>query len=187
MKKLQECDYVTAANLLGCEVAAIKAVDEVESRGSGFLPSGKPTILYERHYFHRLTAGKYSATHPHISNIKPGNYGASGEHQHTRLEEAAKLNRNAALQSASWGRYQIMGSNWDELGYTSLQEFINAMYANETEHLMAFVKFVKVNNLTKAIRNKDWKTFAAGYNGKNYAINQYDKKLAIAYAKFSRK
>ena len=31
MKTLQECDFVTAANLLGCEVAAIKAVAEVES------------------------------------------------------------------------------------------------------------------------------------------------------------
>ena len=187
MKTLQECDFITAANLLGCEVAAIKAVDEVESRGSGFLPSGKPKILFERHYFHRLTSGKYSSTHASVSNSKPGNYGPAGEHQHLRLEEAAKLDRTAALQSASWGRYQIMGSNWDELGYSSLQEFINAMYASESEHLMAFVKFVKVNNLTTAIRKKDWATFAKGYNGKNYAINQYDKKLAIAYAKYSKK
>lgn len=186
MKTLQECDFVTAANLLGCEVAAIKAVDQVESNGSGFLPSGKPKILFERHYFHKLTAGKYSATHSHISNSKPGNYGASGEHQHDRLEEAAKLNRNAALESTSWGRYQIMGANWDELGYKSLQEFINAMYASETEQLMAFVKFVKVNNLVQAIRRKDWATFAKGYNGRNYAINKYDTKLAAAYAKFSK-
>lgn len=187
MKTLQECDFITAANLLGCEVATIKAVDEVESRGSGFLPSGKPKILFERHYFHRLTFGQYSAAHSNISNKAPGGYGAAGEHQHNRLDEAAKLNRSAALQSASWGRYQIMGANWDELGYASLQEFINAMYASETEHFMAFVKFVKVNNLTTAIRKKDWVTFAKGYNGKNYAINQYDKKLAIAYAKYSKK
>ena len=30
MKTLQECDFVTAANLLGCEVAAIKAVKELK-------------------------------------------------------------------------------------------------------------------------------------------------------------
>lgn len=186
MKTLQESDFIEAAKLLNCEVAAVKAVDEVESRGSGFLPSGKPKILFERHYFHRLTAGKYSATHSNISNPMPGVYGGSGEFQHARLEEAAKLNRNAALQSASWGRYQIMGANWDELGYASLQEFINAMYASEKEQLMAFVKFVKVNNLTKAIRNKDWATFAKGYNGSNYAINKYDKKLAAAYKEFSK-
>lgn len=38
--KLTEQDYKDAAGLLGVDVAAIKAVTEVESAGSGFLPSG---------------------------------------------------------------------------------------------------------------------------------------------------
>ena len=186
MKKLQECDFVTAANLLACEVEAIKAVAEVESPGSGFNTDGRPKILFERHYFHRLTNGKFSKQFPSISNSVPGGYGASAN-QHARLEQAAKLDREAALQSASWGKFQIMGSHWKALGYTSIQEFINAMYASETEHLMAFVKFVKVNGLSDELQRKDWAGFARGYNGSNYHINKYDQKMAVAYNKYKNK
>ncbi|UJF29887.1 N-acetylmuramidase family protein [Kaistella sp. 97-N-M2] len=184
MKTLQECDYVTAANLLNCEVAAIKAVEEVESSGSGFLSTGEPRILFEGHVFYRLTKGKFG-----VSNVSYPSWISKyyNENQHLRLAKAITLNREAALQSASWGKFQIMGENWKSLGYSSLQEFINAMYANETEHLMAFVKFVKVNGLADELKRKDWAGFARGYNGPGYAKNQYDKKMAAAYLKFSRK
>lgn len=184
MKTLQECDYVTAANLLNCEVAAIKAVAEVESSGSGFLSTGEPRILFEGHVFYRLTKGKFG-----VSNVSYPSWISKyyNENQHLRLAKAITLNREAALQSASWGKFQIMGENWKSLGYSSLQEFINAMYANETEHLMAFVKFVKVNGLADELKRKDWAGFARGYNGPGYAKNQYDKKMAAAYLKFSRK
>lgn len=184
MSKLQECDFVVAAKMLNCEVAAIKAVAEVESAGGGFLANGKPKILFERHYFHRLTGGKYSAKYPDISNKSTGGYTSN---EHARLEKAAKLDRNAALQSASWGKFQIMGAHWKALGYTSLQEFVNAMYANETEHLMAFVKFVKVNGLSDELQRKDWAGFARGYNGSGFAKNAYDKKMLAAYKKYAGK
>lgn len=180
MKKLQECDFVTAANLLKVEVAVIKAVAEVEAPKGGFLPDGQVRILFERHKFHQHTKGKFSTKHPDISNSSPGGYvGEAGEHK--RLAKAVALDRNAALISASWGKFQIMGENWDDLGYDSLQEFINAMHASELEQLMAFVKFIKVNKLADELQRKDWAAFAYRYNGKNYAINKYDKKMAAAY------
>lgn len=59
---LTEIDWERAAGDLGCEVAVLKAIARVESRGAGFwrLNSNAhsgivPAILYERHYFHRLT------------------------------------------------------------------------------------------------------------------------------------
>lgn len=186
MKLLQESDFIEAAKQLNCEVGAIKAVAEVESRGSGFLPDGRPKILFERHYFHRLTNGVFSSNHPEISNPVSGGYGAESI-QHTKLERAAKLNRAAALQSASWGKFQIMGANWKSLGYISLQEFINAMYSSEAGQLNGFVRFVKANKLDDELRNKNWAGFALGYNGKAYAKNSYDKKIAAAYQKYSKK
>lgn len=186
MKKLQECDYITAANLLRCEVAAIKAVAEVESLGSGFEANGLPKILFERHKFHQFTKGLYSNANPDISNYRPGGYvGGVGEHK--RLEKAAKLDRNAALKSASWGKFQVMGFNYQIAGFKTLQEFINAMYESETQHLFAFVNFVKANKLDDEIREKRWADFARIYNGKNYHINQYDKKMAAAYKKYKAK
>ena len=95
------------------------------------------------------------------------------------------LDRNAALMSASRGKFQIMGEHWKKLGYATLQEFINAMYSSEAGQLNAFVRYIKVFGLQKAIQNKDWKTFARLYNGANYAVNKYDVKMAIAYKKYS--
>ena len=59
--------YVSMAKALNCEPAAIKAVVMSETKQSPFDSSGRPTILYERHYFSRLTNHKYDATHPEIS------------------------------------------------------------------------------------------------------------------------
>jgi len=179
---LTEKDYEQAAGRLGVEVAAIKAVAEVESRGEGFNADGTPKILFERHYFHTLTFGRYSGTHPHISNEKSGGYGKSAD-QHKRLQQAAALDRAAALQSASWGKFQVLGVNWARLKYTSLQEFINAMYRDEAAHLDSFVRFVEANKLVGALRTKNWKSFAAKYNGPNYRVNKYDTKMAQAYAR----
>jgi hypothetical protein len=182
-KKLVEQDYTNAASLLKCEIAAVKTVKEVESKGTGFLPTGEPIILFERHIFHRLTEGKYSKQCPDISNIKPGGYGSISK-QHNRLSKAATLDRNAALQSASWGLFQCMGFNFSVCGYKTIQSFITAMYRNEGEHLTAFCNFVINNHLNDELQRKDWIGFARGYNGGNYRINKYDEKLAKAYIKF---
>ena len=85
--KLTEQDWQKAADALGVPVAAIKAVAEVEAPGSGFLASGEPRILFERHKFSRHTGGKYDASHPGISNPKRGGYGKESA-QHARLQEA---------------------------------------------------------------------------------------------------
>lgn len=50
---LTQQDYVAAAQKLGVEVAAVRAVASVESSGKGFFQNGKPVILYERHIFHK--------------------------------------------------------------------------------------------------------------------------------------
>lgn len=177
--------FVAAAATLGCEVAAIKAVAEVESPRGPFLPSGEPTILFERHVFHRLTNGRWSKAHPDISNPSPGGYGPSSR-QHERLQRATALDRSAGLRSASWGAFQIMGFNHVYAGHATLQGFINAMYRDADAQLQAFVQFIRSQpGLTRAIRDKDWAAFARLYNGPDYRRNRYDEKMAAAYAKFS--
>lgn len=184
-RTLNENDYKEAAALLNCDVAAIKAVAEVESRGAGFLPDGRPKILFERHKFRKFTNGKYDATHPGISQRKAGGYGAGGTHQWDRFNEAAALDRNAAIQACSWGKFQVMGFNFEVCGFASLADFYAAMQKSEGEHLKAFSNFIKGNNLAGALRNHKWATLAAGYNGADYKINQYDTKLAAAFKKYS--
>ena len=36
----------------------------------------------------------------------------------------------------------------------------------------------------KALKDKDWSTFAKLYNGPEYAKNKYDSKLSSAYLKY---
>lgn len=176
-------DYQRAAASLGVDVATVRAVTEVEARGTGFLDSGEPVILFERHVFHRLTSGLYSARHPDISNATPGGYGPSSQ-QHARLQKAAALDREMALQSASWGLFQIMGFNHAAAGHPTLQGFINAMYRSEGDHLDAFVAFVRSEPaMHRALKARNWAEFARRYNGPAYAANRYDTRLAAAYAR----
>ncbi len=176
-------DFEEAAEFLGCHVAAIKAVAKVESSGDGFLANDEPKILFERHIFSKLTGRKFDATHPGISNSKPGGYGTVLQ-QHGRLQAAVSLDRNAALKSASWGKFQIMGMNFQLAGFKSLQPFVTAMYNSEAHHLQAFCNFVKSLKLDVKLRNRDWAGFAKGYNGVGYSVNKYNEKLAAAYKKY---
>jgi hypothetical protein len=185
-KTLNEDDYREAAALLNCDVAAIKAVAEVESRGAGFLSDGRPKILFERHKFSKDTGGCYDATHPGISNRSPGGYGAGGTHQWDRFNEAAALDKTAAIRSCSWGKFQLMGFNFKVCGFANVEDFHAAMQKSEGEHLKAFCNFIAGNNLAGALRNHQWAKVAEGYNGKDYKINQYDTKLAAAYKKYSK-
>lgn len=187
-------DFELAAATLRVPVAAIRAFAEVESRGSGFLPDGRPVILFERHVFRRqlVAAGINLATlsaleksRPDICNKTPGGYGASVK-EWQRLDDAVQINRTAALESASYGAFQVMGFNWKRCGYASVQDFINAMYKSSAAHLDSFVRYIQSDaNLLKALRAQDWPECARLYNGSNYLINKYDTKLAEAFARYN--
>lgn len=184
---LSDEDFNRAAEELGVDSAKIRAVDEVESRGKGFLESGEPVILFEAHWFSRFTDGKYDGDYPNISSPKwDRSLYKGGQAEHGRLQKAADLNRSAALKSASWGRYQIMGFNWRECGYRRLQQFINAMYENEAKHLEAFIGFMKSQELAGPLQDGDWATFARRYNGPGYKKNNYHNRLQEAYNRFKR-
>jgi uncharacterized protein (TIGR02594 family) len=185
---LSESDYASAARQLGVDVAAIKAVAEVEASGSGFLPSGKPKILFEAHIFAQKTDGRYNASHPNISSPHWNRalYGAAGEHQWKRFEEAYRLDPQAAMQAASWGRFQIMGFNHKAAGFNDVQSFVTAMKRSEGEQLKAFASFIESNpTMHRALKNHDWAAFARAYNGPGYAQNAYDTKMAAAYQRFA--
>lgn len=168
-----------AASDIGCDVAAVKAVIDVESKG-GFQKDKRPKILFERHHFHRHTGGRHSGSHPDISSAKSGGY-KGGAAEYERLERAIGLDRAAALKSASWGAFQIMGSNHKAAGFGDVESFCRAMCQSEDDHLRAFVSFVKTNRLDDELCRRDWDGFARGYNGPNYRKYDYANKMRAAY------
>jgi len=192
MKTLTNEQIKDLANKHGIEYASLKAVVEVEASGKGFIDD-VPKILYEPHIMYRLLTKKNYITirnnlmkaHPNLCYPRWGTYKYGAESiQHKRLEIASQFNRDTALESCSWGLGQVMGFHWKSLGYESLQAFINDMYESEAKQLEAMIRFIKVNGLLLALKDKDWVKFARGYNGSGYAKNKYHIKLANAYAKY---
>lgn len=193
-KALTEEAIREAANNLGVDVACVKAVAEVESLGNGFNSTGMVKILFERHKFYKFIAQKYgtpkanqlAAMHPDICSPKAGGYTSSTATEHKRLDKAIAIDRECAMKSASWGRFQVMGFNHAAAGFSNVEDFCVAMWKSEDEHLRAFVNFIKANpNMHQYLRNRNWAGFANAYNGPAYAQNKYDTKLAAAYRKYS--
>ncbi|GHD42625.1 hypothetical protein GCM10017083_07850 [Thalassobaculum fulvum] len=183
---LKDSDFERAAARLGCEVAAIRAVAEVESGGrSGFLPDKRPKILFESRWFHKLTGGRYDASHGGISTPTWVRNYRGGAAEYQRLNEAIALDREAALKSTSWGMFQILGVNFAVAGFGDVQAYVTAQLVSEGAHLDAFAGFVTANRLDDELRDRRWSDFARGYNGPGYRQNRYDEKMADAYARYS--
>jgi hypothetical protein len=120
-----------------------------------------------------------------LADKTPGGYGKYSE-QYPKLERAMLIDEKAALYSCSWGLAQIMGFNHLHAGYDTVYDMIEAFKEDEELHLKAAVDFILFNHLDDELRAHNWAKFARGYNGVNYKQNNYDKKLAEAYAKWSR-
>jgi N-acetylmuramidase-like protein/putative peptidoglycan binding protein len=182
--KLDNAIVMTEAKSLGCESAAIYAVYDVESAGGGFLPDNRPKILFEAHVFDTLTKGKWRSTHPNISTASwdPKSYGAAGAHQYDRLVEALALNSEAALESASWGGFQILGTNFRACGFNSVFDYVAATCQSEGAQLAAFSAFCQSKQIIVNLIHHDWTRFALHYNGFGQ-VGYYADKLSQAYTK----
>lgn len=178
---LTDDDYAAAAQRNNLEVAAIKAVATVESGGrKGFDEQGRPKILFEAHHFGPLTKNRFNQTHPHLACREGDTVTAARFYrwnQYQRLHEAMVLDIDAALSAASWGKFQVLGSNHN--GWPDVRSFVAAMFVSEVNHLKAFEAFCSDNGLTAKARRKDWLGFAVGYNGPKQ--KGYDTKMANAY------
>lgn len=205
---LTSADFSEVAGALGCTVAQIRAVWEVESGGGWFTdvrtdilasdgPGGfidgphLPKILFEAHIFDRETGGRFRASHPNLSSARWNRkLYVGGPAEWLRLNKAMQLDRRAALRSASVGGAQIMGFNHKLAGFDTVEAFWEAMKVSERAHLDAFAAFIRNNNLLTALRqisnyHAACVPFASGYNGTGYAANAYHIKIAQAHAKWS--
>lgn len=209
-KVLTSQDYEEAAHQLAVDVPAIRAVVSVESSGSGFRSDGRPKILFEGHVFWKQLKSIGVNPHEWLEDTPALEYTlyptwgatlslADGEkvlcrkvayrmNQYDQLGKAIDVLAahgfpdDAALSSASWGLFQIMGFNYAVCGYSSVQAFVEAHYESEGKQLMAFTGFVRANPaMYAALKAHDWATFAAKYNGPGYKSHAYDEKLARAY------
>jgi hypothetical protein len=187
-RALRQADVEAAAGVLGCDVAALQAVVEVESPAGGYLADGRVVILFERHVFWRqleqrgIEPATLGAPASILSKDRGGYLGGAAEYQRLALAQAYGV--EPAMESCSWGRFQIMGLHARSLGYESASAMASRFATGEGEQLRAFVNFILADDgLKKALRARKWVAFARLYNGPAYSENLYDMRLARAYAK----
>lgn len=188
MTKITFNDIEEAAALFGLEPCVVKAVIDVESAGGGFLPDGRVKILFEGHVLYKelqkvgidpapLAKSHSSIVYPKWDKSKY----KGGAAEHERLNAAALIHKEAALKSASYGLFQIMGFNHKACGYETVQDFVEAQKLDEATQLKSFCAFIKTENHISFLLRKDWSGFARRYNGPRFAENKYDIRLKNAY------
>ncbi len=181
---LAEGDVLIIAGYLGCEIAALRAVMQIEAAGKGFDAQGRPKMLFEPHIFWRELgpgAKRDQAVKEGLAYSK-WRSGSYPRDSYPRLTAAVAIDRDAALRSASWGAGQVMGFNHEAAGFDSVVTFVEAMKLSEGAHLYAMARFIVSKGLQRHLVAKNWSSFAKGYNGSGYAQHGYHTKLAAAYA-----
>lgn len=177
------------AKNLAIDYFVLLAVTKVEANSKGFIADGKPTVLFERHIFYKrlkkqgLDADRLSTQYPTLINKVAGGY-LGGQRENYRLQMAKQINESCAIESASFGLFQIMGFHWQSLGYLSPQQFELSMSESELNQTEAFIRFISLpgnNKMITALQQYDFATFARLYNGPAYKKNRYDEKIKAEY------
>lgn len=195
MLRLTENDYREVAQRLGVEVAAIKAVVDVEAgrQHEGFYKPQHPIINFDLTMFrqfarkNRVTLSHYTRSHSEVfsrPNIR--RYGSQQAAQHARLHQAMSIDEVTAIQGTFWGMFQLGGFNWKLCGCKDINEFVERMSRSERDQLELFANFIINTGLQDKLKARNWAAFARIYNGPAYAARGYHRKLAAAYARHKK-
>lgn len=191
--QLTDSDYVDVALELGVEVAAIRAVVEIETGGihEGFFEPGKPIVNFDLAVFRKYAAkrklnlAKYAKSHAVVfasPNVR--RYGSRHAAQWARLEAAMTIDSVAAIEGTFWGMFQVGGFNWKQCGTQSIGDFVERMCFSERAQLELFAAFLRSRGLVRYMQTHNWSAFAKCYNGAGYKRHNYDQRLARAYTRY---
>ena len=172
---INDNDYATTAKDLGVEKEVLMAIASQESKHASFKAVKQATILFERHKMYRLLIKKgntkasvdaLSKKYPSIVNEDSGGYNDMTSYE--KLKIAKSIDYSCAVQSCSWGKFQVMGFNYANL-YSSPRELEKAMNMCELQQFKYFVSYLKnTSGMVDALKNKNWERIAILYNGPNW-------------------
>ena len=184
---LTEEDFKLVAEELDVEVAAIKAVVEIEAGKAmkGFWAPGIPVINFDRTMYLKYRNKAESKAGAKGETVPSGLTGYAKK-EWTELINARKTNAQGANLGTFWGMFQIGGFNYKLCGCSSVDEFVKRMAYSELEQLQLFAVFITNTGMVESLRKKNWSAFARKYNGPSYAKRGYHTKMANAYARYSK-
>ena len=172
---INDNDYATTAKDLGVEKEVLMAIASQESKHTSFKAVKQATILFERHKMYWLLIKKgytkasvdaLSKKYPSIVNKSDGGYNDMTSYE--KLKIAKSIDYDCAIQSCSWGKFQVMGFNYANL-YSSPRELEKAMNMCELQQFKYFVSYLKnTSGMVDALKNKNWERIATLYNGPNW-------------------
>jgi len=197
----------------GVPMEAMVAVLQIESGGKGIdKNTGKPVTRFENHIFsdQLKDLGSYDATKfnqhfKYSSSKRWEGHTFNGETFHGDqnkenevLDFAKTWNEEAAYRSASYGLPQVMGFNYELLGYDSAVEMAAAFESSIEKQLDGFFAFIKnskkpCNGLHESSESAlhwlqqdppNFVNFACNYNGSGQK-EDYGKLIQAAASDFA--
>lgn len=182
---LTEEDFRLVAVKLDVEIAAIRAVVEIEAGKAmkGFWAPGIPVINFDQTMFARMRSKAPSKEGAKGETVPEGLSGYALK-EWTQLINARKINAQGANMGTFWGMFQIGGFNYKQCGCSSVEEFVRLMSYSELEQLELFAVFITNSGMLEDLRQKNWAAFARKYNGAGYKKRGYHTKMAAAYKKY---
>ena len=178
------------AKELGLDAIVLTAIIETESSGKGFYGEGskysnKCLVRFEPDYFEKFAGEKAFFIPLSVSSQEAkGNKEFTGREAY---EKALIQSPGSAIKATSFGLGQIMGFNYERVGFLTLRGFADTMEVNEYEQILALINFITADKLlVEAIRNKNFDVIAGLYNGEKQAT-YYANKLKTNYIQLSQK
>lgn len=182
----------TEAQRLGIDPSVAIAVLAAEAGGEGFATNGQMVIRFENHLFYEYWGQQNQAQfHQHFdfdtNTVWQGHQwrpDPNGDwqpcHLNATLDQgqaaewqvflfACQLDETAAILSISMGMAQIMGFNYQMVGFGTPQAMFASFKSDIGQQIGGFFRFVESRRLVNAIRTGDFVAFATGYNGAGWA------------------
>lgn len=184
--KIDDLDLPRIGGKIGVGEDIVHGVMDTEAGGKSTDSKGRMKALYEPHVAYRNSRGavreKLVAAGLAYPNWKKG-YPADS---YPRILKAMAIDETVALLATSWGFPQVLGENFALAGYESVQDMVLDFLKDEDNQLEGMVNFIKNAGLDDELRvleaklkrgqkitADDARPFVRGYNGSQYAKNDY--------------
>lgn len=187
----------------GISEADAAAVLQIESGGKAFNVMGRPITRFENHIFWSRWGRDHQETfNQHFQFNREGQTWTghrwrsdpNGQWQDFHGSQAAEmevldfargLDDTAALMSASYGAGQVMGFNYELLGYESPQAMYEAFNGGVQAQLNGMFSYFENTAALAALKRGDYTGFAASYNGQGQA-EHYGELIRAASQSYTR-
>ena len=154
--------------------AALAAFIDTESGGKGFA-DGKIIIQFEPSHFVKYAKGEYDRYKKGQSSYKAewlvvlGNRVQNQQAEWLAFNAAWKISAYAAMMATSIGMGQIMGFNYERLGFANVGLMWDSAKSGYEAQVWQIAQFIKTDSvLYNALKIGDWHTVAVRYNGTGY-------------------